>query len=93
LKWRAALLASAWRIDRAAACECSLRKPLTIHGLALLPIPIFHFPGSAFLPIPHQVPLTVFAPTNEAFELALGALNVTLEDVVANTELLTNILA
>ncbi|KAI7839327.1 hypothetical protein COHA_006918 [Chlorella ohadii] len=29
----------------------------------------------------------------EAFELALGALNVTLEDVVANTELLTNILA
>lgn len=55
--------------------------------------PIFHFPGSAPLPIPCQVPLTVFAPTNEAFELALGALNVTLEDVVANTELLTNILA
>lgn len=26
-----------------------------------------------------EVPLTVFAPTNEAFELALGALNVTLE--------------
>jgi uncharacterized surface protein with fasciclin (FAS1) repeats len=40
-----------------------------------------------------EVPLTVFAPTNEAFETALTALNLTLDDVVANTELLTNILA
>lgn len=34
----------------------------------------------------------MFAPTNEAFELALAALNVTLDDVVANTDLLTSIL-
>jgi len=36
--------------------------------------------------------LTVFAPSNDAFDAALDALGLTLDDLVANTELLTEIL-
>ncbi|CAD7702001.1 unnamed protein product [Ostreobium quekettii] len=36
--------------------------------------------------------LTVFAPTNDAFDAALAALGITLEDLVANKPLLTEIL-
>lgn len=36
--------------------------------------------------------LTVFAPSNDAFDAALSALELTLDDLVANTELLTEIL-
>jgi len=35
---------------------------------------------------------TVFAPTNAAFEAALSALGITLEELVANVELLTDVL-
>ena len=34
-------------------------------------------------------PLTVFAPTNDAFAAALAALNFTAEELLGNTELLT----
>ena len=37
--------------------------------------------------------LTVFAPTNAAFEAALSALGITADDLLANTELLTAILS
>jgi len=37
-------------------------------------------------------PFTVFAPTNDAFTMALGELGMELSDVVGNTELLTSIL-
>lgn len=37
-------------------------------------------------------PFTVFAPTNEAFEAALVTLNTTLDELKADTELLTSIL-
>jgi uncharacterized surface protein with fasciclin (FAS1) repeats len=37
-------------------------------------------------------PFTVFAPTDEAFGLALDALGITAEDLLADTELLTDIL-
>jgi uncharacterized surface protein with fasciclin (FAS1) repeats len=36
--------------------------------------------------------LTVFAPTNEAFEVALSALGLTAEELLADTETLTSIL-
>jgi len=36
--------------------------------------------------------LTVFAPTNEAFEIALEALGLTAEELLADTELLTSVL-
>jgi transforming growth factor-beta-induced protein len=36
--------------------------------------------------------LTVFGPTNEAFEAALGALGITAEELLADTETLTSIL-
>jgi len=37
-------------------------------------------------------PFTVFAPSNAAFEAALAALNLTAEELLANTELLTTVL-
>ena len=37
-------------------------------------------------------PFTVFAPTDEAFEAALDALGITAEDLLADTEALTDIL-
>eukprot|EP00955_Chlamydomonas_euryale_P087524 364300-Chlamydomonas_euryale.AAC.6 len=39
-----------------------------------------------------MIAVTVLAPTNEAFDNAVAALNVSLGDLVANTELLTQIL-
>lgn len=38
-----------------------------------------------------EVPLTVFAPTNDAFATALAALNLTAEELLGNTELLTDV--
>ena len=40
-----------------------------------------------------EVPLTVLAPTNDAFASALAALNLTAEAVLGDRELLTSILA
>jgi uncharacterized surface protein with fasciclin (FAS1) repeats len=39
-----------------------------------------------------EATLTVFAPTNEAFEAALAALGITAEELLADTETLTSIL-
>ncbi|KAL4458023.1 hypothetical protein ABPG75_012888 [Micractinium tetrahymenae] len=39
------------------------------------------------------VPLTVFAPTNDAFAAALARLNFTAEELLGNTELLTDVLS